>query len=128
MSVKLVWRVDPVPTGRFRSFQRRGWPSADYADGSPAFMLSSDDEYVPAKVRAGDHKPLELRVADYREASLEKHGGWRWARLKARPATLDEAKRLAEEFLKAHPEFMPAALRPAPTEAADGAAPPAPAP
>ena len=34
--MKLIWKVAEAPTGRFRSFDKRGWPSATYEtkDGS----------------------------------------------------------------------------------------------
>ena len=31
--VKLHWQVAPSPTGRYRSFDKRGWPTAYYGKG-----------------------------------------------------------------------------------------------
>jgi hypothetical protein len=62
---KVVWHVAPVPTGRYRSFERRGWPTANYGKhGLIAASISCDDEYYPSDVREGKHAPLTVRIAD----------------------------------------------------------------
>jgi len=39
-SKKLVWRVGSEPTGRYRSFEKREWPSATFGkDGDLAVYL-----------------------------------------------------------------------------------------
>ncbi len=30
MKIKLKWKVDPIPTGQWSSFQKRAWPSAEH--------------------------------------------------------------------------------------------------
>ena len=98
----IKWRVMEAPTGPFRSFQRRGWPKADYCDmDNIAAMIECDDDYIPAKVKAGKHGPLRVRIADYRETP------WKWRYLKASFATLQEAKDGFSAFIKKNPEFMP---------------------
>jgi hypothetical protein len=98
---KLKWRVADRPTGRYRSFERRGWPNADYENGKPAAMLRCQDEYVPKCVKDGDHGLIEIYVAD--------HSGeqWRWRKAINRAVTLDYAKSLVRRILEAHPTFVP---------------------
>lgn len=99
--VKLIWRVAPAPTGRYRSFEHRAWPSASYAGGQPAASLYCSDDYRPASARAGTHMSITI--------CLNKHwaGSWTVFTLRRRAATLDEAKRVVQEFLDAHPEWHP---------------------
>ena len=100
--MKLKWRVQPEPTGRYRSFKKRGWPTAEYIDGCIAASISCEDDYVPARVKSGDHKELVVRVADY---SVKP---WKWRTVKARASTLEEAKALVVRVLEAHAHFQPA--------------------
>jgi len=94
--MKLVWRVSPKPTGQYRSFEQRGWPFAAWIDSGgeshPACHIICEDGYYPPDVKIGNHKPLKIRVMDYRERS---HGGncpWTAKMTKAEFKTLDEAK------------------------------------
>jgi hypothetical protein len=116
MSIKLVWRVCEPPVGRYRSFERRGWPTASYnTDGGPiAARIECEDEYVPSKVRTGDHAELSVYVAQWSrtEEDWKRYGGLVWRRLKKRAATLQEAKRLAESAIKAHPNMIPKEVQP----------------
>lgn len=109
---KIKWRVDPAPTGRYRSFEKRGWPGADYSTGAAAAQIYSTtgQAYIPSLARTGQHAPLELRVAE--------HGFWngdsspetfRWRRVKQRFSTVDEAKAWVAKHLPA--SFAPEALR-----------------
>ena len=105
MSIKLKWRVDPAPTGRYRSFQKRYWPSAEYTNQRPAFSIVCEDEYRPQNVKTGEHKPLTVRVAVYNERSFD------WRTLKTRADTLADAKALAQRAIDQHPEWLPIELR-----------------
>lgn len=98
MATKLVWRVAPPPTGRYRSFKSRAWPSASFADFSPAAFLSCADAYEPRRVRDGSHGPISVRIADYSTFLFT------WRRLKAKFRTLAEAKAAAAAFFKANPK------------------------
>jgi len=64
MELKFVWVVAEVPTGRYRSFQKRGWPTAWYngRNGKPVAFLSSEDDYVPANVKTGNHTEIKVTV------------------------------------------------------------------
>ena len=101
--MKIIWRVQPIPVGRYRAFERRGWPIAWFnnIDGPPAAMLYCEDEYRPARVKTGEHAELKISVANH---SLVK---WRWRTLVKRAATLDEAKKIVEEFYRARPDWRP---------------------
>lgn len=99
--MKLKWKVQPEPTGRYRSFEKRGWPTAEYENQKIAASIHCDDDYVSARVREGDHKELTVRVADYSVTP------WEWRTVKERARTLDEAKALALRVLEHHPHFQP---------------------
>ncbi len=103
MKLKLKWKVDPIPTGPFASFQQRGWPTAYYPgkDEKPAARIDCSDSYVPTNARAGQHDELKVGIADYTVTP------WKWRTLKQRCKTLSEAKRLALHFLTKYPELQP---------------------
>ena len=88
-------------TGPYRSFSHRGWPTATVGD-KVVGHVTCEDEYVPRQVREGRHKPLRVRVADYRQDGP----GFTWRRLKQEASTLDEAKEIFRAFLEAHPEVF----------------------
>lgn len=112
--MSLIWRVDSPPTGRYRSFSRRGWPHAYHPeDNSPAAMIQCEDEYVPSRVKIGQHAELVVSIADHSirrgktPEQARELAGFIWRRLKQRCKTLDEAKALAEAATLAHPTFKP---------------------
>lgn len=103
---KLKWQVSSAPTGRYRSFERRGWPMA-YAGDKVIAHMTCEDDYVPKKVREGTHKPIKVRVAQYSDTDQERGGrGFKWRTLKQESATLDDAKKLAQYFFDNHPAFF----------------------
>ena len=105
--LKLIWKVDEKSTGKFRSFERRAWPSAEYANGNYAVAILCDNEYVPADVRDGKHGPLTLRIADYsRPSNVQSGCGWTPVKSAKQFATLKEAKAAAVEILLACPQLM----------------------
>lgn len=104
-AIKLTWRVAEAPTGPYRSFVRRGWPSAYLVDGRPAFRITCEDDYTPARVREGQHAELTIGVAAWRSREGDSPT-FEWRRLKRRAATLDEAKRTCAEFCEAHPGYF----------------------
>lgn len=108
--LKLVWKVSGKPTGRYRGFEQRSWPTADYAGiERPAVMLLCKSEYVPRLVKDGDHDPISVCIADY--GNPEDHGSFKWHRLIAKAFTLKEAKELAQRFLEKHPEYLPTEVK-----------------
>ena len=111
--VKLHWQVAPSPTGRYRSFDKRGWPTAYYGKGGkPAAFIYCEDSYNPAEVREGSHGELTVNIAHHQHPRAE--NGWEVVRLARRAKTLDEAKALAADYINRHPEVHP---RPAPVPA-----------
>lgn len=112
MAKKLLkWRVSPVPTGMYRAFDRRGWPSAFYndADGFYAACVYAVDgrEYCAGLTGEDESKldglELVIRFRDYSQGlrnSVDR-------RLKQTASSLPEAKRRIEAFLTAHPEMRP---------------------
>lgn len=105
--MKIVWKVTEAPTGRYRSFERRSWPTAYYGstDGKPAAFLECEDAYVPARVREGAHAPIKVIVLHHNHPEAGK--SWKHFVLKERAPTLDRAKQMAEEFLLAHTDWHP---------------------
>jgi hypothetical protein len=103
MANKVVYRVADKPTGMYRSFEHRGWPSGNYAGtDEPAVHISCEDDYVPWRVKTGEHAELTVRVADHSAKPC-----WQWRTLKKRCKTLQEAKDLVETFLAQFPQFIP---------------------
>jgi hypothetical protein len=43
--MKHTWKVSDNPTGRYRSFERRGWPTAEYENGDNAARIREDFVY-----------------------------------------------------------------------------------
>lgn len=104
MNVKLKWRVSAAPTGRFRSFEHRSWPSAEWPNGAPAASLHCEDDYTPARGRGEHlHAPLIVYVKAYRADG----SGWDNRRLKGRPLTLAAAKELVDKFFDVMPDMRP---------------------
>lgn len=100
--MSIVWRVGEKPTGPYRSFQNRFWPSAQYR-GHPIAALYCEIEpsYSP---RVAEAHELIVRVADWRKSPWE---CWEWRTLKARPVGVKAAKELVSRFYKEHPEWLP---------------------
>ncbi len=103
--MKFTWRVSPAPTGHYRSFERRSWPSAWWADGSALAIITCVDSYEPQFARSGRHAELWVLVAN-RDVDHDRYGAFRWRRLPKPASTLAEAKRLLEDFLAANPQFQ----------------------
>lgn len=99
MSKKIVWRVQPKPTGRYRSFQKRGWPQAflNDAEGSLIAALHADEDYPAPK------QEIRVVVYDHRKGMQERKS----AQLKQRAKSVDHAKRLVQEFYNKNPEWLP---------------------
>jgi len=107
--MKIKWKVQPAPTGRYRSFEKRGWPSAKLPDGTLIGYISCKDVYFPADSKSGKHAPLTVHVYNFNpsDEQRKKHGGRVHLTLKAHAATLQEAKDRLIAFYAAHPEMLP---------------------
>lgn len=107
------WRVAPEPEGRYRAFDKRGWPRANYANGSPcaAIVSTIGEEYVPARVREQDHALLKVMIADWGYFNGEDQPlTFRWRVWKRLFNTVREAKEavntyLAGDITRQHPDY-----------------------
>jgi hypothetical protein len=101
MSNKIHWRVADAPTGRYRSFQKRGWPMG-WSDKNQTRAIATilcEDSYAPEKARSGEHAELSVRLA----IRKEEEKNWQWRRLVTRFTTLDAAKAAAQAYYDANP-------------------------
>jgi len=99
---KLVWRVDPKPTGPYRSFQHRNWPAAHWhGSEQPAARIVCDVPYHPTIARTGHHPELRVRVA-----VPTGDGKWEWRQLLKRAKNLGEAKAFAAEYFIQHKDYI----------------------
>ena len=105
--MKLKWKVSDLPVGRYRSFDSRAWPMADFEDGNTAAMITCDDEYIPAYVKTGNHSSLTIRVACWHEHESGIGQTFEWKTLKTRPATLKDAKLIAQLFFDTNKQYLP---------------------
>ena len=108
--MKYKWKVAEPPTGRYRSFYTRGWPTAYYLnkEQSPAAIILCEDEYIPRNVKTGKHKELTLIVNDYTNPD-PKNPNCEWVRKRAKQKfkTLKEAKEWFAKFIKKNPQICP---------------------
>ena len=107
--IKLKWKTGIVPKGRWKSFQKRDWPNANYESGLPAIDIIGEESYNLDRVKTGNHSELTVRVAQYHhtEELKRKHGAFSWRILKQRFTSLNEAKEAGGNFIQRHPEFHP---------------------
>lgn len=101
MTTKLKWRVDPKPTGQYRSFHRRGWPTADVGEHTVA-RVSADQEYIPSNVKRGIHGLITVHLLIRTPTTKP-----RWVRLKERAMSLTVAKELAQDWFNRNPQYLP---------------------
>jgi len=107
MTIKIKWKVDPLPVGRYSSFQRRGWPAAEYADGRICAAVHCEDEYTAKRANGIEpHKSLVLRFADYSTTP------WKWRKFSSTFFSLSQIKMFLPKFFERHPEYLPEDLRP----------------
>lgn len=104
MAIKLKWKVSEVPTGRYRSFEHRSWPSAYFQDDRPAVCIYGDVEYSGPRARATEGLQLTICIADWSKPSNPSTGnGFTWRTLKQRAISLAQAKEIAAAFLERYP-------------------------
>lgn len=101
MAKPYKWKVEPSPTGRYRSFQPWGWPSAFAPDGQIVARIECPTRYSPRKVALQFHEPLTVKVADYRTTPFT------WRKIKGQFKTIPEAKTAFEELIKKYPDILP---------------------
>ena len=103
MAVKLKWRVGEKPTGPYRSFHQRSWPTAWYGpDDQLVAALDCEDGrgYWPNEAETA---VLIVRVFDYRDGAV----GRKSAQLKGRPVGVKAAKALVQRFFEINSDWLP---------------------
>lgn len=100
--LKLKWKISPKPTGRYASFDKRSWPSADFENGKCAAQIICETDYSLQCAKSGNHGELIVMVADHSATP------WKWRKLKETFATIENAKLATLEMFEKHPEFKPA--------------------
>lgn len=63
MKIKIKWKVQSAPTGRFSSFQNRRWPTGEI-DGNAAVYMSCDLSYSLQRAQDTGDKDIIVRIAD----------------------------------------------------------------
>lgn len=106
---KLKWQVGEKPTGRYRSFQPRSWPSCSYVEdgmSSAGYLVAVDrSSYHPVSAET-----TELRV--YVACRDQDPVRFTNRRLSKSFMGVKAAKQALENFLAKHPEHWPLGLRP----------------
>lgn len=97
---KIIWKVGPKPTGKYRSFQTRGWPTAEIGNEIVA-ALYCDEPYTGFNSRRTDLL-ITVRVTDRFGPDT-----WEWKQLKLRAKSVAEAKQLVATFYKVKLEWLP---------------------
>jgi len=104
--VEVRWRVDPVPTGRYRSFEERGWPGLEVKVQGQWDVLGQifcDTAYSVRVAKSGEHAALRLRLINHNDETLPRHS----IGVKPHKSALPEAKALAIRMVKKHPGILP---------------------
>lgn len=100
---KYKWKVDPIGTGPFASFQSRAWPTLEsYDDGEEydAGFIKSDISYSPRDAQRTD---LKLRVVIY-DWEKPQERKTRVSRLLF--TNLKDAKAYLEKLVGLYPNFV----------------------
>lgn len=108
MKKKYIWRVDPAPTGKWKSFERRAWPEMWVNDGSGTMLAQiveqTGESYRPT-YRAATDLALKVRVYKFR-ANLETGKAERSSLISTLSfKSIADAKAWAEKVHNLHPEW-----------------------
>ena len=102
--MKLIWRVGSIPTGRYRSFEKRLWPGASFnsVEGPAAASIDADESYNPCYSKKDDVGfDLKIRVTIPTDDNR-----FEWKTLKKRVRSIKEAKELVQEFYEQNPKYI----------------------
>ncbi len=102
--MKLKWKVGLKPTGPYRGFAKRSWPSATYTNGDTAGHLASfhDNGYHPS---LAETERMIIYVALYHtEEERRKKGYFSNCRIKKEVVGVTAAKALLQWYLDNHPQ------------------------
>lgn len=101
------WQVSPAPEGRYRSFEKRGFPLAEYQNGATCARIRCGDSYNPSRHKDATDLDLQVWIAVWG------NGTFKWKTLKKRASSIKEAKLLVSDFLNGnqrnqvvHPDYI----------------------
>lgn len=104
---KYKWKVSPPPVGKYKSFQFRPWPTAEYPNGQLQALIQCADQYDPVRNRTGKHKPLTLLVFNYTDGRQKR----KTMRITMSYPTIDDCKLKLEDLLQQFPNWVPEEYR-----------------
>ncbi len=99
--MKIKWKVEWPPTGRYRSFQARGWPSAEDQDGEPLAAIYHRESYTAQLAKDAGPESITVNIADH---SIHP---WKWRTLTKRFDNVSQAKQMVKLFFESRPELWP---------------------
>lgn len=102
--MKIIWRVGDSPTGMYRSFSQRTWPSAADENGNAIAAMYHGESYTAQLAADAGENRIQVAIADW---SDKKHGAFTWKTLKQRFSDVKSAKAAVANFWEAHPEYHP---------------------
>lgn len=102
--MKIRWKVAEKPTGRYKSFQDRGWPTCEDDKGNPIAMIRHINKasYTPHLAEHNDKPDLQLMIA-YR---ADQETSFTWKGLTGRFRTVKQCKQALTEFIKKYPHYF----------------------
>ena len=104
--MKLKWKIQPKPTGRFSSFVTRAWPSAEDETGEARSCIYPEGEGITALRYTAENArctniALRVRVrVQSKPEDVARRGPWYWASLKKVFSNLAEAKAGAQAYFE----------------------------
>lgn len=108
--LKLKWKVSEEPTGRYRSFEKRSWPTAYYGseNGKPAAFIYCSESYTAQRAKSGECE-LKIVILNHNQDYVKSKGLTAWVRctLKKTVKTVAEAKETVYAFLESRPHWWP---------------------
>lgn len=108
--MKLKWKVDPPPTGQYKSFQKRGWPTGHDENDEAAAIMYHAESYTAQLAKDAGENAITVQVADWTNENNgrpdKNKASFTWRTLKQRFSNVKDAKAATEWFFQAHPEFL----------------------
>ncbi len=106
----LKWKNAPAPTGLYRSFHKRSWPSAVDHNGNAAAHLYCEQSYSPRVAKDSGEFDIIVRIADWTNDNNQRcdqtKGAFEWRRLNCTFKNVVDAKAAAEAFVIANAHFL----------------------
>ncbi len=107
--MKIKWTVGNAPTGMYRSFQHRSWPTAEDEHGNVIAQMRHPKSYTAALAVYAGENAITVYIADWYNAMAEVRDknkpAFEWRKLKKNFNCVGDAKRAVATFFKTHPEF-----------------------